>query len=81
LPGVSRQVALIESSADKRLDDSLPADIEIPSGVIQLFQHGCGHVHVHALDRLNHAALTPKEFGNVLPSIGQPDRSLTVAAR
>jgi hypothetical protein len=67
---VLRQVALIERLPDKRLDDSLAAHVEVPSGIIQFRQHGRSDVHVDALNRLNHATLAFKEFGNVLSSIG-----------
>jgi hypothetical protein len=67
---VSRQVALIETLPHKRLDDSLAAHIEIASGIVKFLQHSRRNVHVHALNRLNHATLALEEMGNVLSLIG-----------
>jgi hypothetical protein len=61
---------LVESLPNQRFDDGLPAYVEFPSGSVQFFQHGRGEVHIHSLNRLNHAAMALKETRNVLPSIG-----------
>jgi predicted transcriptional regulator len=62
---------LIESLPDQRLNHSLAAHIEVPSGLIELFQHARRDVHVDALNRLNHAALSLEEAGNILALIGK----------
>src|ERR1700704_2543038 len=58
LTSAPRQIVLVQSLPDERLDDCLAANIELLGGSIQFLQHGCREVHVNALNRLNHAALT-----------------------
>src|SRR5580700_3509678 len=62
-------VVPIESLPDERLDDGLSANVEVPSGLVQLLQHGRGEVHIDALNRLNHATPVLEETGNVLSLI------------
>jgi hypothetical protein len=61
---------LIQALPDQRLDNGLSAHIEFLGGSVQFLQHGRSDVHVDPLNRLNHAALTFKETGDVLPLIG-----------
>jgi hypothetical protein len=69
LPRASRQIVLVQSLPHQRLDDCLTAHIEVVGRSVKLLQHGCSEVHIDALDRLNHAALTLEETGDVLPLI------------
>src|SRR5450759_5304610 len=64
------QVMLIESLPDQCLDDRLTAHIEVLSSLIQFLQHAGSDVYVHALNRLNHAALALEEMGNFLAAVG-----------
>ena len=70
------QVVLIQRLPDERLDDRLPADVQVPSSLIQFLQHARGEIQVYPLNRLNHAALALKEMGNVFASIRQPRNSV-----
>src|SRR5664280_801506 len=69
-PCALRQVVLIESLPDQRLDDGLTAHVEVLSSLIQFLQHAGSNVHIDALNRLNHAALAFEETGNILALIG-----------
>src|SRR5437867_4107096 len=64
------QVVLVESLTDQRLDDGLTAHVKVLSSLIQFLQHAGCEIHIHALNRLNHAALALEETGNVLALIG-----------
>ena len=70
LPCALRQIMLIESLPNQRLDDCLTAHVEILSSPIQFLQHGRSEVHINALNRLNHATLAFEETRNVFPLIG-----------
>ena len=59
----------VERLSDESLDDRLTAHIEVLRGPIQLLQHRGGHVHIDALNRLNHATLALEETGNILALI------------
>ena len=59
-------MALVESLAHQGLDDRLPADVEILGGALELFEHGGGKVHVHALDGFPHFAGIGEEARNIL---------------
>ena len=64
------QVVLVESLPDQRLDDGLTAHVKVLSSLIQFLQHAGREIHIHALNRLHHTALTPEKTGNVLALIG-----------
>jgi len=68
LLGLLRQVMVIERLPHQRFDDCLPADIEIPRGLIKLLEHRSREVDV---DTLDHAAFPIKEAGNILPLVGE----------
>jgi hypothetical protein len=70
------QVMLIERLPNKRFDDRLAADIKLSRGVIRLFQHSGGDVHVNALNRLNHPALPFEKMRYVLALIRLPRDSV-----
>jgi len=68
---------LIESLPDQRLDNSLAAYIEILSCPVEFLQHAGSDVHINALNRLDHSALTPEETGNILALFGQPGNCIS----
>jgi hypothetical protein len=57
---------LIESLPDQRLDDGLATHIEILSCLVEFLQHADSDIHINALNRLDHKALTLEEMGDVL---------------
>jgi hypothetical protein len=62
---------LIEGLPDERLDYGLTAHVQVLRGLIQFLQHAGSDIHIHALNRLDHAALALEEMRNVLALIGQ----------
>jgi hypothetical protein len=70
-PRALRQIMLIESLPDQRLYDGLAAHVEVPGRFIEFLQHAGRDVDVHALNRLNHAALALEKTGKVFALIGQ----------
>src|SRR5260370_9004939 len=70
--GSSRPLALVQSLANQCLDDRLPADIEIPGGALEFFQHGGAKIHVHTLDGFSHLAGVGEKARNVLAVIRHP---------
>ena len=72
LAGALGQIMPIERLSNQCLDYGLAAHVQIPRGIIQFLQHRRSQVHVHTLNRLNHAALTFEEPRNVLTFFGQP---------
>lgn len=66
------QIMLIESLPDQRLDNSLAAHVQVLSRLVEFLKHSRCDVHVHALNRLNHAAWAFEKMRNFLALIGQP---------
>ena len=63
---------LIESLTHQRFDNGLPADVQVLSCLVQFLLHAGGDVHIDALNRLDHAAFSGEEMGDVFSPIGQP---------
>jgi hypothetical protein len=68
----SRPLALVQSLANQCLDDGLPANVEIPGGALEFFQHGGAKIHVHALDRFSHLAGVGEKARNILSPVRHP---------
>ncbi len=69
LPG---EVMVIEGLPNQRLDDRLPADVQLFRRVVEFFQHRRSKIDVHPLYRSHHAALVGKEGRYALSGIGKP---------
>jgi len=70
LPSRFCEMPPVESFANERLDDRLPADVQPSSCLVELVEHLSGEVHVHPLNRRHHPAGVGEEPRNVFTTVG-----------
>jgi hypothetical protein len=71
LARVAGKISLIERLPNQRLNERLPADIQLFGCGIQFLQHGRRKIHIYSLDRAHHAPGVGEESGNILAALCQ----------